>query len=552
MDLKNRIEDISRKLILSGSALVTLIITPNISYEPFNSPKFLVSTTIAFALLTLLFTSINPKSFYRFNPLLPLLSLIFILQSLIVIFSSENLIILQLYGTDGRNTGFFLYLDLLILLLATSILSNQKFIINLSNVLTIVGIISALYGVIQLSGWDPYNWNNLNNPVFGFFGNPNFQSSFLGVVSAGLFALLFKNIATPAFRVIIMFLLLLNLIVILFTDSQQGVIVFLSGFFISSYIAVLKSNNFSKLNKHYGFSIFLLIIIVIFDVLQKLPWGSILYKPSVSSRGDLWRAAWKMAADNPITGIGFDSYEYFYRTYRDEVAIVSRGALTSNSAHNVLLDILSSGGFILLTVYLVIMLLVIIAAYRVIKREEGYNHYFVFILTAWFAYQIQSIISINQIGLAVWGWILSGAIIGYERSTSSPINVKILKNSKSGFVTYTKLVSGLVIGLILGIIPIRNDVAFKSALDSRQIELVLASGYQEPQSPQRMLQVASLFKQNSLFELSSQVARDATIKFPRSYENWEILSTLEGVSDLEKLNALKKMRQLDPLNPNLK
>jgi O-antigen ligase len=460
------------------------------------------------------------------------------------------LIILQLYGTEGRNTGFFLYLDLLILLLATSILSNQKFITNLSNLLTIVGIISALYGVIQLSGWDPYNWNNLNNPVFGFFGNPNFQSSFLGIVSAGLFAFIFKSIATPAFRVIIMFLLLLNLIVILSTDSQQGIIVFVSGFFISSYIAVLKSKNFSRLSKYYGFSILLSLIIVILDILQKLPWGSILYKPSVSSRGDLWRAAWKMAADNPITGIGFDSYEYFYRTYRDEVAVVSRGALTSNSAHNVLLDILSSGGFILLTVYLVIMLLVILAAYRVIKREEGYNYYFVSILAAWFAYQMQSIISINQIGLAVWGWILSGAIVGYERNTSSA--VKIFKNSKSSFITYTKLASGLVIGLILGIIPIKNDVAFKSALDSRQIELVLASGYQEPQSPQRMLQVASLFKQNSLFELSSQVARDATIKFPRSYENWEILSTLEGVSDLEKLNALKKMRELDPLNPNLK
>jgi O-antigen ligase len=550
MDLKNRSEDISRKLILSGSALVTLIITPNISYEPFNSPKFLVITIIAFALLTLLITSINIKSFYRFNPLLPILSLIFILQSLVVIFSSENLIILQLYGTEGRNTGFFLYLDLLILLLATSILSNQKFITNLSNLLTIVGIISALYGVIQLSGWDPYNWNNLNNPVFGFFGNPNFQSSFLGIVSAGLFAFIFKSIATPAFRVIIMFLLLLNLIVILSTDSQQGIIVFVSGFFISSYIAVLKSKNFSRLSKYYGFSILLSLIIVILDILQKLPWGSILYKPSVSSRGDLWRAAWKMAADNPITGIGFDSYEYFYRTYRDEVAVVSRGALTSNSAHNVLLDILSSGGFILLTVYLVIMLLVILAAYRVIKREEGYNYYFVSILAAWFAYQMQSIISINQIGLAVWGWILSGAIVGYERNTSSA--VKIFKNSKSSFITYTKLASGLVIGLILGIIPIKNDVAFKSALDSRQIELVLASGYQEPQSPQRMLQVASLFKQNSLFELSSQVARDATIKFPRSYENWEILSTLEGVSDLEKLNALKKMRELDPLNPNLK
>jgi hypothetical protein len=67
-----------------------------------------------------------------------------------------------------------------------------------------------------------------------------------------------------------------------------------------------------------------------------------------------------------------------------------------------------------------------------------------------------------------------------------------------------------------------------------------------------MFLVSDLFKQNSLFELSAQVARDATVKFPRSYENWELLSTLEGVSNLEQQNAIDKMKELDPLNPNVK
>jgi hypothetical protein len=110
----------------------------------------------------------------------------------------------------------------------------------------------------------------------------------------------------------------------------------------------------------------------------------------------------------------------------------------------------------------------------------------------------------------------------------------------------------MVVGIIIGIVPVNTDVAFKNAIDSRQIALVQESAYKWPQSPQKMFQVAAIFRQNSLFPLSAQVAKDAVVKFPRSYENWELLSTLENISDLEKKDALDKMKELDPLNPNIK
>jgi len=109
----------------------------------------------------------------------------------------------------------------------------------------------------------------------------------------------------------------------------------------------------------------------------------------------------------------------------------------------------------------------------------------------------------------------------------------------------------MVGGIIIGIVPLNTDAAFRNAIDSRQIELVQESAYKWPQSPQKMFQVAAIFRQNSLFPLSAQVAKDAVVKFPRSYENWELISTLEGISDLEKKDALNKMKELDPLNPNI-
>ena len=51
------------------------------------------------------------------------------------------------------------------------------------------------------------------------------------------------------------------------------------------------------------------------------------------------------------------------------------------------------------------------------KRKTEFDVIFATIVAAWVAYQAQSLISINQLGLGVWGWSLSGLIIGYELNT---------------------------------------------------------------------------------------------------------------------------------------
>lgn len=199
-----------------------------------------------------------------------------------------------------------------------------------------------------------------------------------------------------------------------------------------------------------------------------------------------------------------------------------------------------------------ILFLVFFSAVKVFKRETEYNPNFTALFVAWLGYQIQSVISINQIGIAIWGWILSGAIIGHERITSGKIEISMTNVGSSNLTTASKVTVGMVVGIIIGIVPVNTDVVFKNAIDSRQIKLVQESAYKWPQSPQKMFQVAAIFRQNSLFPLSAQVAKDALVKFPRSYENWELLSTLEGISNLEKQNALNKMKELDPLNPSIK
>ena len=84
------------------------------------------------------------------------------------------------------------------------------------------------------------------------------------------------------------------------------------------------------------------------------------------------------------------------------------------------------GGFPLLISYLGILGAGVWAIVRVTLRQRTYDGTFVALATTWLAYQLQSFISINQIGLAIWGWVLVGALVAYEYSTrkDAPVEAK--------------------------------------------------------------------------------------------------------------------------------
>jgi O-antigen ligase len=272
----------------------------------------------------------------------------------------------------------------------------------------VVGVASLGYGLIQALGADPFDWVNPYSPVFGFLGNPNFQSSLLGILGSIVFAQLLSSSVKLQVKGAYLVYLLVTVFVIRETDSQQGFLVLLIGSVIALGVYV------NQRSKVLGYSYLGLALIgfiaVLVGTLNKGPLASLLYKDSVTYRGDYWRAGWKMTVDNPIFGVGLDSYGDWYRRSRTIEATLRRGPdVTSNAAHNVFLDISAYGGFPLVLIYIALMVLVIVSAVKVIKRSQGFNAGFVGLVAGWVAFQAQSIISINQIGLALWGWVLSGS-----------------------------------------------------------------------------------------------------------------------------------------------
>jgi hypothetical protein len=267
-----------------------------------------------------------------------------------------------------------------------------------------------------------------------------------------------------------------------------------------------------------------------------------------------------MTVDNPIFGAGLDSYGDWYRRSRTIEATLRRGPdATSNAAHNVFLDISSYGGFPFVLIYIALMVLVITSAIKVFKRSQSFNAGFVGLVSGWVSFQAQSIISINQIGLALWGWVLSGLIIGYEVNTRGGEVIedknsgkKAMKAVNTSAGTPLAVFIGLITGVMVGMPPYLASAKYKGALETSNPTVIQEAAYIWPLDYSRMVQVAMTLNENKLEAQGLEVALDATKKFPDNYSVWSTLSAMKSATAEQKALALAQMKRLDPLNPTLK
>jgi O-antigen ligase len=541
-----------------GLIAASLLVTPLWALDPINPIKMLAVVVTGFMSLGLLVANRKSIGWGHYKVASGLIAGFALWQVLVVLISGGE-IYQQLFGSQGRNNGFITYLAFSFIFLGSVIASGAVLMKKLIQIIFVVGTASLAYGVVQAIGADPIDWVNPYSPVFGFLGNPNFQSSLLGVLGSIVFGQLFVKELKVQFKALICLYLLVTLYVIKETASQQGFLVLALGIGIVVGLYVINLNR--GLSIGYGVLSVIGFFLVLFGTLNKGPLASLLYKDSVTYRGDYWRAGWNMTVNHPIFGVGMDTYGDWYRRSRTLAATLRRGPdTTSNAAHNVFLDISSYGGFPLLIIYLALMALVAVSAIKVLKRQTSFNPTFAGLVGGWVAFQAQSIISINQIGLAIWGWVLSGAIIGYEINTrNGELNPVITKKGKTGSKAVQSSAGSVivmfiafVVGLLVGMPPYVASAKYKSALESGNPTVIQNAAYLWPVDYSRMIQVASTLNENKLEPQGLEVALDAVKRFPDNYSVWATLDSMKSATPEQKAQAQKEMKRLDPLNPNLK
>lgn len=555
-------EKLITKILSIGAALTTIFIVSGSVTDPVNTPKFVAIGVTSFAALGVLLYS-GAKRVLKEHKLVLLTVLLFISAMFVALISSKSPITQNLYGSYGRNNGLLTYLFLASIFVSVLLLRSSTNFESLIKSLLFAGIINIIYCLWVIMFGDFIGWSNPYGNILGTLGNPNFIGSFLGIFFTAYLAFALSKSSTKAMKYSLLVVLPVTAFEIYDSHAIQGRVVAVLGVGILGFLLIrsrfgnIATIGYTLLGSTLG-------LLGLLGALQIGPLTNYIYKTSVSLRGQYWLAGWNTGESHPLTGVGMDSFGDWYRRSRDSHALELPGVNTVvNAAHNVPLDMFAFGGWPLLLTYLSIMGLAAVAAVKLIFRRKEYDSILAVLVTAWVGYQVQSIISINQIGLAVWGWLLSGALIAYERSTrhvnEDPIQPsnqprRKIQNQATQPQLFLFAVAGGFVGLLIALPPLTADAKWRSAQLARSVSAIeesMQSSYFNPQNSTMFVTNNQTLEQSGLFNLSHKYALEAVNWNSEAFDLWKVLYLIRDSTADEKALAVKNMKRLDPLNPDV-
>jgi O-antigen ligase len=555
------LESKKASILAWGALLVTVLVTDRIGTDPVNVGKMLLLSIVGFSLIPFIkFPKL--RSLLRENSWLLAILILFVLMFLSM-FTSENAFERGLYGAFGRNTGSLSFFSLSIFFVVAAQLRSRESFQLIRKSLIAAGLFNLVYCLASAGGFEIYSWSNPYNAVLGTFGNPNFIGSFMGIFSSVLFAQFISRSYNLQVRIFFGFSWVLTFIVIYLADALQGLLVAAFGISFTFYLYLRVKFQKSLIPNTYLVLLISVGVVAVLGILQKGPLSSLLYKPSVTFRGDYWKTGLSMGQANPVLGVGVDSFGLYYRTFRSLGSTIYPGLdTTTDAAHNVYIDVFAGSGLFALVAYLFINFFVLLQALKYTKKLTNFDPLFVALFIAWAGYQLQSIVSINQLGLAIWGWILGGALIGYTRMQSYDLDSenrvvpkKVQKKVKKESellppATLIKVIASGIVGLLISLPPFIADAKMRQFLAGKGTAKELSSLAQTwPRDTIRLNKSIVLLAQYNRVEDAKLLAAFGVTVFPNDFASWSALYELSPEGSKEKAAYKKRLHEIDPFNP---
>jgi O-antigen ligase len=477
--------------LLWGVAAVTVFLKTDF-YDPFNSAKLILLLLVDGWIFGHLINSYRetPIKFNSTESFTTIIVACFILLLLVSTLLTDVFMV-GLLGDTQRRNGFLAYFGLSIIFLYASRSINFLNVLRVYKIGISTGLILSTYGLIQISGNDFIKWNNPYNAMISTLGNPNFASALLAVLSLlALYGLFLKSLPI-IYKLLSLIFIISALICIIISGSRQGLLViFFSLLFYSSIYFYLK-------NKQIGFFVICVgafsAILALLGMLQKGPLVSLLYKDSVSVRGYYWRAGIEMFKNKPFTGVGVDRYGAYFKEFREVGYPLKYGyEITSSNAHNTFIQLFATAGILVGIVYLLLIGYVLFSAINLLKRSNSEDQKITLgLLSAWVGFQAQSLISIDNIGISIWGWLLGGAILGLSREHKGNLEQSVINQVTPKISNRVKinLFQPAISVLVLVPIIIFSSLFYKS--ESNLFYLKIITVPTSPQNKQPVLEYAN-------------------------------------------------------------
>jgi O-antigen ligase len=544
----------------------TLAVTPFTNWDPINLGKVLAISACAFAIGFLLFSNFN-KDTSRIFSWHDAVFFSFVVALFIPIFFARAPISQQIWGVMGRNTGFLTYFSLTLICWGISKVALRNLEEKVIKWLLATGVVSLLYGIVQSLGLDPVAWSQKS--VFGTLGNVNFFAAFLAIVTVAALALCLTDHSMSISKRLSYFVLAISLTALnVRTDSMQGPVTTGVGLLTIFLIIAYQRKYLSKAPNLLILlsAILALIFMSILGLMNKGPLGTTLFQDSNVFRKDYMLAGLRMTLHNPFTGVGLDSYDNWYRAERGFVAAYRTGVnRTSNSAHNIFLDISAGGGFILLIAYLGIVFYAFKLSLRVLRRENKVQSYYIAAFSAWLSYQFQSLLSINQIGVGIWGWILTGTLIAASKRylEKGLITAKEKNHGKSKFqnrvsemppLSAILAIIGFCFGFTFAFLPFSADASFRKAMDTQNLQAMNDATNRIGANAFLISKALNSAIASQNIELSKSLTEKLTQKYPQEIYGWDVKARSSIFEPMDRRFAAEKVKQIDPnlvcLEPN--
>jgi len=468
------------------------------------------------------------------------------------------------FGETQRRNGFISYLALSLIFLASVMFIR---IVNLKKIYTSILITASIfscYAILQTTGNDFIEWNNPYNAIIGTVGNPNFAGALMAIMGVVLLSSCFTKILSLNLRILAIILSLLLILLIIRSNARQGVLAYVLG--VGTFLTIWL---FTK-NRILG--IYALICgtaVFIFSILGMLqigPLQSYLYKNSVSVRGYYWRAGVEMFRNNPLFGVGIDRYGAYFKEFREVgYPLTYNFEITSSNAHNTFIQFFATGGVFLGLSYLILNGYILKLSLNRITKTTGNEKLIISgLFSAWVAFHAQSLVSIDNLGVSIWGWILGGILVGlsvtqeqnskeysnFQRNRKQVVNLE--RATVSGFAAILCIV-------LVGFLFRGESNAFQASsnfndqdqtsrmiyrdLQIRTIESPLADPYYKLMCAERLIR--SGFLEEGIAEVKQIHKTD-----PRNLDALVLLSIISDRLNLvtESINYRLKISQLDPWN----
>jgi hypothetical protein len=427
---------------------------------------------------------------------------------------------------------------------------------------------------------DPLPWSQ--KLPFATLGNINFSSTFLGLANIVYFKSLIEKKTKIEKRFFDFALILVNGCIIVYSNSIQGLAVFLAGICATTFSKLFaRSNSRSKgwvkqwpLEIMYGFFILAIGLLLLCGSAGVGPLGALLVQETVKYRLDYWLAGLSMFRANYMTGIGIDSYGDFYREFRNLEAATSGASRVANTAHNVFIDLFAGGGVFLGIAFVILIAIGVRESLKILKSEKFESPY-VTLSSMFFGWLVFLAISINQIGVTVWGFLVLGTISGFSRFMSNGDLLEQIESQGNKFITRQKssksapriqavensnrldkgrysLILGMFIGILLALPPNYGDAKVSKLMKSSNLKDLSDLRENYWLLPTHLEFVLYRLVENELDSESLVIAEELIEWNPRSFYPWAVIAFNKTATDEMRRNAQAQMIKLDPKNQDLK